>query len=124
MATRAAAPASPGPDAAALRLQTNLRAVQRADPSLAEILDTANYTVIYHYGDDRWIKQKQEGSMFVVRRWVSLRYRRRRRCARCGAEHHGVHGTPVELELVGSIEVACYPSPRRRCRLRIQHQLS
>ncbi|WOO80721.1 mRNA-decapping enzyme 1B [Vanrija pseudolonga] len=70
----ARAPASPGPDAAALRLQTNLRAVQRADPGLAEILDTANYTVIYHYGDDRWIKQKQEGSMFVVRRTKSPEY--------------------------------------------------
>ncbi|KAL1411667.1 hypothetical protein Q8F55_002632 [Vanrija albida] len=67
-------PASPGPDAAALRHATNLRAVQRADNALAEILDTATYTVIYHYGDDRWIKQKQEGSMFVVRRTKAPEY--------------------------------------------------
>lgn len=54
---------------AAVRNQANLKTVQRNDPALAEILDTTAYAVIYHWGDSgKWEKQKQEGSLFVIRR--------------------------------------------------------
>lgn len=53
-----------------MRSATNLRTVTRNDPAVAEILDTSNYSVIYHYDEaaSKWQKQKQEGSLFVVRR--------------------------------------------------------
>lgn len=53
-----------------LRSATNLRTVSRNDPAVSEILDTSTYSVIYHYDADagKWQKQKQEGSLFVVRR--------------------------------------------------------
>lgn len=51
-----------------VRSAANFKIVQRNDPALAEILDTTAYAVIYHWGDGKWEKQKQEGSLFVIRR--------------------------------------------------------
>lgn len=52
------------------RNATNFRSVTRNDPSIAEIIETSVYSVIYHYDEaaGAWEKQKQEGPMFVVRR--------------------------------------------------------
>ncbi|WRT64713.1 uncharacterized protein IL334_001647 [Kwoniella shivajii] len=52
------------------RNATNFRSVKRADPSVAQILDTSVYSVIYNYdeGSGKWEKQKQEGPLFVVNR--------------------------------------------------------
>ncbi|OCF77003.1 hypothetical protein I204_02712 [Kwoniella mangroviensis CBS 8886] len=52
------------------RNATNLRSVKRADPSVAQILETSVYSVIYHYDDQggKWEKQKSEGPLFVVQR--------------------------------------------------------
>jgi hypothetical protein len=57
-------------DISSVRNATNLRTVSRNDPAVTEILDTSTYSVIYHYDADaaKWQKQKQEGSLFVVRR--------------------------------------------------------
>jgi hypothetical protein len=66
---------SPSPaEISNLRNATNLRTVSRNDPGVAEILDTSTYSVIYHYDEvaGKWAKQKQEGSIFVVRRWVQM----------------------------------------------------
>lgn len=55
---------------AAFKEATNFRSVTRNDPSVLEIVDTSNYSVIYHYDEaaGEWEKQKQEGPLFVVRR--------------------------------------------------------
>lgn len=53
---------------ASVRSAANFRTVQRNEPSLSEIIDTAAYAVIYHWGDGKWEKQKQEGSLFVIKR--------------------------------------------------------
>lgn len=55
-----------------VRQATNFRSVTRNDPSVQEIMDTSVYSVIYHYeaAAGEWVKQKQEGPLFVVRRWV------------------------------------------------------
>ncbi|WVW78361.1 hypothetical protein I302_100315 [Kwoniella bestiolae CBS 10118] len=52
------------------RNATNFRSVKRADPSVAQILDTSVYSVIYHYDEvgAKWEKQKSEGPLFVVQR--------------------------------------------------------
>jgi hypothetical protein len=56
----------------------NLRVIQRADPGVMELLESAPYGTIYHYmmdtpGEDgEWVKQKVEGPIFVVRRFVIL----------------------------------------------------
>lgn len=66
-----AGPAGPAQqDTIQLRNATNFRSVSRNDPALVEILDTSNYSVIYHYdaAGEKWEKQKQEGPLFVVRR--------------------------------------------------------
>lgn len=54
------------------RRSTNFRSVTRSDPSVQEIIETSTYSTIYHYDEikDAWEKQKQEGPLFIVRRWV------------------------------------------------------
>jgi len=54
------------------RNTTNFRSVTRNDPSIIEIIETSVYSVIYHYDETAgaWEKQKQEGPMFIVGRWV------------------------------------------------------
>jgi frataxin-like iron-binding protein CyaY len=63
-------PAMGSPATTEIRNATNLRTVVRNDPAAAEILATSTYSVIYHYNADlgKWEKQKQEGSLFIVRR--------------------------------------------------------
>ena len=57
---------------AEFRNTTNFRSVTRNDPSIVDILGTSVHSVIYHYDEvaEGWEKQKQEGPMFVVQRWV------------------------------------------------------
>ncbi|KAI9636354.1 uncharacterized protein MKK02DRAFT_45061 [Dioszegia hungarica] len=58
----------------------NLRVIQRADPGVMELLESAPYGTIYHYmmdtpGEDgEWVKQKLEGPIFVVRRNSEPKY--------------------------------------------------
>lgn len=54
-----------------IRLQANLRTLQRSDPTITEILDLSTYAVCYQWddeGDEGWEKQKVEGPLFVVQR--------------------------------------------------------
>ncbi|KAK4687779.1 hypothetical protein P7C73_g2331, partial [Tremellales sp. Uapishka_1] len=53
-----------------LRRETNLRSVSRNDPSVKDIIETSVYSTIYHYEEasNKWVKQKMEGSLFIVRR--------------------------------------------------------
>ncbi len=52
------------------RNATNFKTIQRNDPSVTEIVETSVYSVIYHYDEvsSKWAKQKQEGSLFIVKR--------------------------------------------------------
>jgi hypothetical protein len=54
------------------RNTTNLRTISRNDPAVVQILETSVYSVLYQYDEDEgiWIKQKQEGPLFVIRRYV------------------------------------------------------
>ena len=56
------------------RNATNFRSVTRNDPNVVEILETSVYSVIYQYDEEagEWEKQKQEGPLFVVKRWAAL----------------------------------------------------
>ena len=46
----------------------NLKVLQRHDPSIVSIIDSATYVVLYHYEPDGWKKEGVEGSMFIFRR--------------------------------------------------------
>ena len=46
----------------------NLKVLQRHDPSIISIIDSATYVVLYHYDGDDWQKEGIEGSMFIFRR--------------------------------------------------------
>lgn len=54
----------------------NLRSMQRTDPSIVEILESAAYGTIYHYRilgsaqEPEWVKERKEGPIFIVRRCV------------------------------------------------------
>lgn len=52
----------------AMRLQWNIRVLQRHDPAITTIVDQFTYVVLYRYEEDRWIKRGVEGSMFVYTR--------------------------------------------------------
>lgn len=52
----------------AMRLQWNIRVLQRHDPQITTIVDQFTYAVLYRYQDDRWVKRGVEGSMFVYTR--------------------------------------------------------
>ncbi|KAG8906751.1 hypothetical protein FRB99_006242 [Tulasnella sp. 403] len=52
----------------AMRLQWNIRVLQRHDPQITTIVDQFTYAVLYRYEHDRWIKRGVEGSMFVYTR--------------------------------------------------------
>ena len=56
------------------RQAVNLKSIRRADSSVTDILVTSSYAVIYHYEPekDSWEKVKQEGPLFVVRRYVDI----------------------------------------------------
>jgi len=75
-----------------VRQATNFRSVTRNDPSVQDIMETSVYSVIYHYEEaaGQWVKQKQEGPLFIVRRWVHLpvwlRWSRRGRSGRGRAD--------------------------------------
>lgn len=51
-----------------MRLQWNIRVLQRHDPAITTIVDQFTYVVLYRYEEDRWIKRGVEGSMFVYTR--------------------------------------------------------
>eukprot|EP01117_Protostelium_nocturnum_P004625 TRINITY_DN1678_c0_g1_i3.p1 TRINITY_DN1678_c0_g1~~TRINITY_DN1678_c0_g1_i3.p1 ORF type:complete len:251 (-),score=96.74 TRINITY_DN1678_c0_g1_i3:48-800(-) len=58
-------------DAAALaKLQLNLPSLQRIDPYVAQVLDSAAHVTLYNYQlqSQNWEKKEVEGSLFVVRR--------------------------------------------------------
>lgn len=57
----------------AYRDSVNWRSVTRADPSVQQILNTCTFcsVFIFDVSKDEWVKQKQEGPLFLVRRWVS-----------------------------------------------------
>lgn len=48
----------------------NLKVLQRHDPSIVDIIESATYVVLYHYEDDGWKKEGIEGSMFIYKRLV------------------------------------------------------
>lgn len=52
----------------AMRLQWNIRVLQRHDPAITTIVDQFTYAVLYRYEEDRWVKRGVEGSMFVYTR--------------------------------------------------------
>ncbi|KAG8995965.1 hypothetical protein FRB90_012860, partial [Tulasnella sp. 427] len=52
----------------AMRLQWNIRVLQRHDPAITTIVDQFTYAVLYRYEDDSWVKRGVEGSMFVYTR--------------------------------------------------------
>jgi hypothetical protein len=58
----------------------NLKVLQRHDPSIESIIESATYVVLYHYEDDGWKKEGIEGSMFIYKRSVrpSLQLKRTR----------------------------------------------
>lgn len=57
-------------DSVKLRNATNLRIISRNDPAVNDIVETSTYAVVYHYDTDagKWVKQKQEGTLFVLSR--------------------------------------------------------
>lgn len=46
----------------------NLKVLQRHDPSIVSIVDSATYVVLYAYDGEDWIKEGIEGSMFIFKR--------------------------------------------------------
>jgi hypothetical protein len=50
------------------RQAINLRTLQRCDPSIRTILDSASYVVLYKYLGGKWTKEGIEGSLFVYER--------------------------------------------------------
>ncbi|KAG9029020.1 hypothetical protein FRB95_005796 [Tulasnella sp. JGI-2019a] len=52
----------------AIRLQWNIRVLQRHDPQITSIVDQFTYAVLYRYDGERWVKRGVEGSMFVYTR--------------------------------------------------------
>lgn len=54
----------------AYRDQVNWRSVTRADPSVQQILNTCTFCSVFIFDKvaDEWVKQKQEGPLFLVRR--------------------------------------------------------
>lgn len=61
-------------DLLAYRDSVNWRSVTRADPSVQQIINTCTFSTVYIFdtGRDEWVKQKQEGPLFLVRRSASL----------------------------------------------------
>lgn len=59
-------------DLLAYRDSVNWRSVTRADPSVQQIINTCTFSTVYIFdtGRDEWVKQKQEGPLFLVRRSV------------------------------------------------------
>jgi hypothetical protein len=59
-------------EAIAYRDQVNWRSVSRADPSVQQMLNTCSFCSVFIYDKvkDGWVKQNQEGSLFLVRRYV------------------------------------------------------
>lgn len=49
----------------AIRLQWNIRVLQRHDPQITSIVDQFTYAVLYQYNGSQWVKRGVEGSMFV-----------------------------------------------------------
>ncbi|KAG7548982.1 hypothetical protein FFLO_03095 [Filobasidium floriforme] len=50
------------------RQAINLRTLQRCDPTIRTILDSASYVVLYKYLGGKWTKEGIEGSLFVYER--------------------------------------------------------
>lgn len=51
----------------------NRRAVSRSDPAVTEILETCTFVSLWIFDTvvEEWRKQKQEGALFLLKRWVS-----------------------------------------------------
>ncbi|KAG8864048.1 hypothetical protein FRB96_006921 [Tulasnella sp. 330] len=52
----------------AIRLQWNIRVLQRHDPQITSIVDQFTYVVLYRFDGERWVKRGVEGSMFFYTR--------------------------------------------------------
>jgi len=54
----------------AYRDQVNWRSVTRADPSVQQIINTCTFSSVFIFDkvQDEWVKQKQEGPLFLVKR--------------------------------------------------------
>ena len=59
----------------AYRDSVNWRSVTRADPAVVQIINTCTFATVYIFdtGRDEWVKQKQEGPLFLVKRLVLSR---------------------------------------------------
>jgi hypothetical protein len=56
----------------AYRDEVNRRSVARADPAVQEIIRTCTFCSVFIFDKvkDEWVKQKQEGPLFLVKRCV------------------------------------------------------
>jgi len=56
----------------AYRDQVNWRAVTRADPAVQQILNTCTFCSVFIFDKvkDVWVKQNQEGPLFLIKRLV------------------------------------------------------
>ncbi|KAG8946683.1 hypothetical protein FRC03_001313 [Tulasnella sp. 419] len=52
----------------AMRMQWNIRVLQRHDPKITTIVEQFTYAVLYRYDDETWVKKGVEGAMFVYTR--------------------------------------------------------